>query len=65
MKYQEAHIIALQIEAEGIKAEIAAMQAHDAGTDTKYTEQSYLDKANALYVISQQIFGIIQSGAFC
>ncbi|MHB1023316.1 MAG: hypothetical protein ACYC0Z_12995 [Acidobacteriaceae bacterium] len=62
MKFQEAQIIALSIEAKAIEAEIIAMQAADALGDARYTEDMYLNKAQELYAIANQIQEIARSG---
>lgn len=65
MNVQQAIIAALVVQSKAIEVEVEAMLAHDRGngfTGT-YTEQSYLDKAQALYAISNDIQQIARSGS--
>lgn len=64
MNIQEANILALVIQAKAIEVEVISMQANDNTEGSKYTEQSYLDKANALYAISGEIQLLARSGVF-
>lgn len=62
MKFQEAQIIALNIQAKSVEAETIAMQAADEVLAEKYTEDAYLNRAQELYAIANQIQEIARSG---
>lgn len=63
MKFQEAQILALVIQAKGVETEVIAMQARDnQGITFHYTAADYLDKANQLHNIADNIQDIAREG---
>jgi hypothetical protein len=66
MNIQEANILALVVQAKAVEVEVMSMRANDQSAGEAgagcYTEQSYLDKAQALYAISNEIQQLARSG---
>lgn len=65
MTFQEAQIIALAIKAKALETEVIAMQCHDRGARIsgtgEYTEESYLDCANGLHSLHNEIQNLARS----
>lgn len=65
MKFHEAIIQALAIQAEGVKVKVIAMQAFDATHAPNgggYTEEAYDSCSKTLFAISDEIQQIARSG---
>lgn len=67
MNPTEAQIIALQVQAMAVQAEITACLAHDrhkeaVGESTFYLEEVYINLSNELYKISNEIHVLAKSG---
>ena len=66
MKVTEAIIMALFVQSKGIEIEVEAMKANDRSSPETgagcYTEDSYMEKAKALFAISKDIQELARSG---
>lgn len=65
MKFPEAQILALVIQAKGVETEVIAMQAKDKLAPNpmlRYPPSAYFDKAQQLHTIANDIYNLGSNG---